>query len=189
MTAHALAEAEVEPIVAVAIDGFIIAHAIEHRLAGSCKCIGERPRKDYISATVGPRRYFLVDVDRLVLMQTEHVGIFRFEDGATVESPGIAEIEFLGHRVPVVGVNDAADGAIRERRRRRRKRGQWTYTILPLSQRQAGSRHWVGGTGQAQYRLENGRIGMLFHEQRNVLEGVAIVQAETAAQHVLPGSR
>ena len=34
-------------------------------------------------------------------------------------------------------------------------------------------------------RLEDGWVGLLFHEQRNVLEGVVIVHAESAAEHVI----
>ena len=96
--------------------------------------------------------------------------IFRFEDGVPIECPRIANIEFLGYRVPVAGVDDAADGTFCERRRRWRKGGQWTHAELPLSQSKAGSGHWVRGGGQAEYRLEDGRIGLLLHEQRYILE-------------------
>ncbi len=36
--------------------------------------------------------------------------------------------------------------------------------------------------------LEDGRIGLLFHEQRNVLERVAKVQAVASTNHVLAGA-
>ena len=47
--AHALAETEVHPVVAVAIDGFISAHAVEDRLSLSSKCGREWTGQDYIS--------------------------------------------------------------------------------------------------------------------------------------------
>src|ERR1700686_4090985 len=49
VTAHALAEAEVDSIIAAAIDGFVIADARQDRLALSSECAGKRTRKIVVS--------------------------------------------------------------------------------------------------------------------------------------------
>src|SRR5437016_8660354 len=49
VTAHSLAETEVHPVVALAIDGLINAYAVEDRLSCSSECVGEWTGQDYIS--------------------------------------------------------------------------------------------------------------------------------------------
>ena len=126
--AHSLTEAEVHSIVSTPVDGLVAAETGQHRLPG-CGEIGGQGTikltlpKFMLHPTGTPGLVqalpvlsvglvlvydFLVDVDGSVLMQTENVGVFRFEHRVVVNSPGVAEIEFFGYRVPEVRVYEPA---------------------------------------------------------------------------------
>src|SRR5579863_222513 len=188
MPAHTLAEAEIYAVVTIAIDGRVIADAGENRLARGTECGRQRPGQDYVSAGVRSGGNFLVDIDGLVLMQTENMGVFRFEDRVVVHSPAVADVKLFGYRVAIVGVDDAANAAVRQSCGWAGKGRKRTLAVLPLSEGQASPGNYIRGSRQAQYGLEDGGVGLLFHEQWNVLERVAEVETKAATQNVLPGS-
>src|SRR5438270_958847 len=75
--AHALAEADVHAVVARAADRLLVANAGQNRNTRRSECSSQGTRE----AGSGPaRRQLGIDVDRLVLMQSENMNIFRFDD-------------------------------------------------------------------------------------------------------------
>src|SRR5581483_5026480 len=76
-------------------------------------------------------------------------------------------------------IHQAAYAARVELRRRSRDSGHWADTVLPLTQRLSRSRNRVTRTVQAKH---------LFHEQRNVLENVSVVQSEATAEDMFAGA-
>src|SRR5262249_44664682 len=120
-------------------------------------------------------------------MQAENMSVFDFEDGLVRKSPGVAEIEFLGDGIAVAGIDDTAHAACGECRLGSGEAGltigNRRGAIGPLS-KCPGTRHGIGGVREAEHGLKNGGVGMLLHEQRNVLEGVAEVQTESATDYM-----
>src|SRR5262249_41763600 len=55
---------------------------------------------------------------------------------------------------------------------------------MPLVNRKARARYYVAAA-DGKGRLEDGWVALLLHEQRDVLEGVVVVHAEAAAQHMI----
>ena len=55
----------------------------------------------------------LIDVDGLVLVQAEDVSVFSLEHRIVIQRPAITDIELLGDRIAVVGVDKAADATVR----------------------------------------------------------------------------
>src|SRR5581483_9238027 len=104
------------------------------------------------------------------------------------ERPTVSDIEFLSYWVAVVGIHQAAYAARVELRRRSRDSGHWADTVLPLTQRLSRSRNRVTRTVQAKHLLEDGFVRHLFHEQRNVLENVSVVQSEATAEDMFAGA-
>ena len=82
-----------------------------------------------------------INVDRLVLVQAEHVNIFRLDHRFRVDGPGIPAIPLLGNGVAVARVHEAARGADIECARGRRNGRHRVHTITPVAQQNAGARH------------------------------------------------
>src|SRR5258705_11851539 len=96
---HPLTVAEIIAVVLRPSDRLFVADARQFRLRRG----GESRIQWTVAAlrTNGLRgvRDLLVNVHGLVLMQTENVHVLHFENRVAGDSPAIAEIEFLGHRV------------------------------------------------------------------------------------------
>src|SRR5215468_3422153 len=61
---------------------------------------------------------------------------------------------------------------------------------MPAAHRDACPRHGVAVAGtNRERRLEDGRVRLLLHEQRDVLEGVVEVHAEAATHNVVAFTR
>src|SRR5207247_535382 len=87
--------------------------------------------------------------------------------------------------VAIVGVHQSADTArwkLCGWRRNRRKRAD---AISPLTKGKARTRNGVSRIGKAEHRCKDRRVAHLFHKQRDVLEYVAVVEAESPTQYVL----
>ena len=70
--------------------------------------------------------------------------------------------------------------------RRGRNHRERAVDDVPVAQRNACARHDIAARGaNCECRLEDGLVGLLLHEQWNVLEGVVIVHAEPGAYDVV----
>ena len=129
-------------------------------------------------------RNLRIQVDGLVLMQAEHVNVFNLERGLGVERPGIATVELFGHWRAIVGVH--RDGrlnpALVVRKLPELSAMDLRYATDPAVSPVPGTMS-LPLRAKAVWKMV--AVGLLFHEQRNVLEGVVIVHAEAAAEHVV----
>src|ERR1700693_1765883 len=105
-------------------------------------------------------RKFLVNVHGFVFVQTQNVDVFDFENRIAIQSPAIAQVEFLSDWVAVMRIHQAADTATGERPRRRRDRRQRACTVWPLAKSEPGAGHGIGRAGETQHSLEDSRIGL-----------------------------
>src|SRR5882724_86789 len=189
MMSQALTVTEVHTVVVRATNRLFVANTGEGGKTWiGCKRRIKRPIAALRTNRLRQIRHPLVDVDGLVFVQSEHVGVFRLNNRVLVQSPAIADVELLGHWVAVIGIDQAANTTRCERSRRWQNRGKWADTVLPLAKSLASTRNRVRRTREAQHGLKDCWVSHLFHEQRNVLEDIAEIQTEAAANNVPAGT-
>src|SRR6266851_5149198 len=161
----ALAIADVHAIVARTPDRFLVTNAAEHGHAGRRERGIQRPEeaaREPVAAqgrnVVGSNGNPWIDVDGFVLVQAEHVNVFRLDHRLRGNRPGIPAVPFFSDRVAIVRIHDAASGY---------------------------SRHGVAAA-DGERRLKDGRVALLLHEQGDVLEGIAVVYSETPTEDMIP---
>src|SRR6185312_5470166 len=181
---QALAIADIRAVIVRAPDRLFVAYAYQLWLGRSGEGWVKRP-----AAARTATRHLLIDIDGLVLVQAENMGIFRFQHGILSQRPAITEVEFFGYRIAVIGIDQASHASIRELRRGSSDGWHWADSVLPLCQCQSRSRNYIRRSAEAEHLLEHRLVRHLLHEEWNVLEDVSVVQAEPAAQHVLAGTR
>src|SRR5882757_2509836 len=181
MMSHSLAEADVHPVIVRTPDRFFVTNARELRLARH-RFKKSIQRGCAASSTHG---YALIDVDGLVLVQTQHVRVFCLENGVLIQRPAVAKVKLLGYRVAIVRIHQTAHTALRELGGRRRNCWKRADAVSPLTKGQAGAGNRVSRARKAEHRLKDRCVAHLFHEQRNVLEYVPKVEAISPAQYML----
>src|SRR5262245_453633 len=175
MPGHALAIAKVHAIVARASDRFLNA---DYAKNGQAR-IGEGLVKRPIAIEVGR-----VDVDRFVLVQAESVDVFGFKDGIVREGPLVPDIEFFGNRVAVIGMHQTAGRTPIQLGRRRGNRRHRVDTEAPVAEENSCPRNFVTRSDREE-TLVDGWVGLLDHEERNVLVNISVVETVAAANNVL----
>src|SRR5207237_5373824 len=103
---HALAEGEVRAVVVRPVNRLVVAYAAQFWLARRLKRCIERTR-----AADSAHWNFLVDVDGLVFMKAENVRVLHLNRRIRIQRPAITAIEFLTHRIAIVGVHQTTDAA------------------------------------------------------------------------------
>src|SRR6266446_114054 len=196
-----LAIADVHAIVARTPDRFLVTNAAEHGHAGRRERGIQRPEeaaREPVAAqgrnVVGSNGNPWIDVDGFVLVQAEHVNVFRLDHRLRGNRPGIPAVPFFSDRVAIVRIHDAASGAGVQSCRRRRNGWQGIHAITPDVQC-AGRNRWRAASGYSRHgvaaadgerRLKDGRVALLLHEQGDVLEGIAVVYSETPTEDMIP---
>src|SRR6185437_3750225 len=100
-----------------------------------------------------------------------------------VQRPGIATVELLGHWSAIVWINQAANRLVGQLRGGRWNCRQRVHAKSPLIHRDPSAGHVITAA-DGEGCLEDGRVGLLFHEQRNVLESVVVVHAEPSTDNM-----
>src|SRR5580700_5574752 len=144
MMGHPLAEAEVHSVVVRAANRLFVSNAGQLRLRRSGKRRIEWAIAALLANGLRRIRQFLVNVDGLVLVQTENVRVFRFDYRIGIERPAIPKVELFGYRVAVVGVHQPADTAWWKLCRGSGNRWLRADAELPLTQREARARNGIG---------------------------------------------
>ena len=110
---HALAIAEVYAVIVRATDGLPRYERWPFRADWGAAAKGSIQRAVAALGTAGLRgvRDFLVDVYGLVLMEAENVSVLHLDHRVVIERPTVADVEFLGHGVAIVGIDQTANAA------------------------------------------------------------------------------
>src|SRR5206468_12886076 len=103
MMGHSLAEADVHAVVMRTADRLLVTDACELR-RGSPRRSKSVQRSCAASSTHG---HALIDVDGLVLVQTENMRVFYLNHGLRVERPAIPAVKLQGLGVAIVGVHQS----------------------------------------------------------------------------------
>ena len=140
---------------------------------------------EWASAADPTHGHPLVNVDGLVLVQTENMSVFCLNHGVGVDRPAISPVELLGLRIAIVGVHQTAYTERCDLRGRRWNRWQRADAVLPLTKGLPCTWDGVRWARKAEHCLKDRGVAQLFHEQRNVLEHVPIVKTESPTQNVL----
>src|SRR6266851_6866628 len=197
----ALAIADVHAIVARTPDRFLVTNAAEHGHFRRRERDTEWPKEAARLPSSAERRDVVwshgniwINVDGFVLVQAEHVNVFRLDHCLRGDRPGIPAVPFFSDRVAIVRIHDAASGAGVQSCRRRRNGWQGIHAITPDVQC-AGRNRWRAASGYSRHgvaaadgerRLKDGRVALLLHEQGDVLEGIAVVYSETPTEDMIP---
>src|SRR5579864_1438660 len=180
---RALATTDVQAVVPRAPAGGLVANAAQHRHARR----GERGAQWFEETQRYVRRInrsIRIQIDGFVLVKAEYVNVFGFNHRLRIDRPGVTAVPLLGHGCAIVRIHEAANGTGCKCRLRRGNRGEW-IAQMPGGKRDARARHDIGGAVEQEGRLEDGGVGLLLHEQRDVLEGVVVVHPEAAADNLI----
>src|SRR5260370_41712693 len=129
-----------------------------------------------------------------VLVNERLVTFSRCDYGFGWGRRGIPAVPFLGDRVAILRVHDAACGSRIELGGRRRNGWHRINAITPGVQC-AGHNRWRAARGYSRHevavtdrksRLKDGRVALLLHAQWAVLEGISVIYSETPAETLLP---
>src|SRR6516162_9457487 len=179
------AEGNVQAVVARPADGLFIVDPAKDRQ--SC---GRKGRGERASSTQGNQSG--IDIYRFSLVDSELVDIVHLNGTYRAKSQGVSGIPLLRVWVTVVGVHKPAHGSICQLRGRRRICGHWIHAELPLAERNvcSGDRAATASLPRAiaddrECGVEDRRVGLLEHEQRNIFEGLTEVEAVPGAKDVL----
>src|SRR6266542_317166 len=110
MMGQAVTVAEVHTVIVRATNRLLVANAGEGGKTWiGCKRWVKRPIATLRTNRLRQIRHPLVNVDGLVFVQSEYVGVFHLNNRVLVQSPAIADVEFLGHWVAVIGIDQTAN--------------------------------------------------------------------------------
>ena len=118
-------------------------------------------------------------------MQSQFVNVVDFDYGVIGDRPLVSGIPLLRNWIAVLGIHQASGCSVHQVRQRRWNRREWVNAIAPVAQRDSCAGDFGVRRTDAENALIDRRIGLLDHEERNVLKHVSIVQAIAAANDVL----
>src|SRR5205085_1247629 len=125
-----------------------------------------------------------IDIDGLVQVQPQDVNVLSFNHRGIRQLPAVTNVRFFGYRIAIERIHDASGAAREELTGWRSNGGQRIDPVPIVPQLDSRSRNNFGGSSNRELRLEDGGVAHLLHEQRNVLENISVVEAETSTQNV-----